>query len=124
MTRPLALIVEDDRNLAEIFAITVQKADFETEIARDGQRALDRLAEVVPDLIVLDLNLPYVSGAEILRYIRANERLAGIKVILSTAQEQLAEPLAELADLTLLKPVSPMQLYQLASRLRPPDIEP
>jgi len=119
MTTPLALIVEDDENLAEIFSLTLQAIDFKIEIVRDGQLALARLAEITPALVVLDLNLPHASGAEILEYIRADERLAHIRVILATAQDRLAESIRDKADLTLLKPVSPEQLGLLAARLRP-----
>ena len=87
----------------------------------DGQTALARLAEVTPAVVVLDLNLPHVSGDEILHQIRADERLAETRVMLATANAMLAETLRGESDLVLLKPISPDQLRDLASRLRPPD---
>ena len=121
MTKPLALIIEDDKDLADIFTIALQSADFETETIEDGQKALERLAEVVPAVVVLDLNLPYVSGDEILRHIRADERLSETRVMLATANAPLADMLRQESDLVLLKPISPSQLRALAARLRPPD---
>lgn len=117
----LALIIEDDPKLAKIFSLALQAAEFQTEISRDGAIALTRLAEVVPNLIVLDLHLPHHSGQEILGRIRADARFAQTRVMLATADSRLAEALREEADLVLLKPISPGQLRDLAVRLRPPD---
>lgn len=117
MTPPLVLIVEDDKKLAEIFSLTLRAAGLRTEHAADGAIALTRLAEITPDLILLDLHLPNVAGPEILQYIRHDVRLANTRVILATADERLAETLDDQASLVLLKPVSPEQLNVLVSRL-------
>ncbi len=119
--KPLAFVIEDEREQADIFANALQMAEFETEIIRDGSTALERLAVAVPALVVLDLHLPNVSGADILRQIRADDRLAKTRVILATADPQMAEILREECDLVLIKPVSFYQLRGLAARLRPPD---
>ena len=115
--RPLALIIEDDQEQAGIFARALEMAEFETEIVPDGKAALDRLAAVVPDLVVLDLQLPYVSGDDILHRIRADERLARTRVMLTTADPLMASSLREESDLVLIKPVSFFQLSELAARL-------
>ncbi len=117
MATPLVLIVEDDAKLSEIFALTLQAAGYQTEQVTDGAVALTRLSEIVPDLVVLDLHLPNVAGPEILRHIRAEARLAQLRVLLVTADDRLAETLEDQASLTLLKPISPEQLSQLAARL-------
>ena len=117
MTKPLALIVEDDPQLSRIFSVTL-KSEFTVETATDGNSALARLAQIVPDIIVLDLHLPGKSGADILAAIRADSRLVKSMVILATADARQAETLADQADIVLLKPVSPVQLRALASRLR------
>jgi len=116
MSKPLAMIIEDDLEIGNILAISL-KNHFEIEIARDGNEALTRLAEVVPVLILLDLHLPIVSGADILAQIRSDARLGKAKVILCTADAIQAESLHSQADLILLKPVSPSQVRELASRL-------
>ena len=123
MTRqnPLALIVEDEENLAAIFAGALQTAEFETEIIREGDAAIDRLQQVIPAVVVLDLHLPNVSGAKILKTIRADNRLHKTRVILATADSLMADSLRAEADLVLLKPISFSQLRDLAKRLRPPD---
>jgi two-component system KDP operon response regulator KdpE len=122
MEKSLALIIEDDQKLGDIFSLSLQAAEFETEIVTDGKVALARLAATRPDLVVLDLHLPHVSGEKILQHIRADVRLANTRVMLVTADALMAEGLLGEADLVLLKPISPAQLRDLASRLRPPDI--
>ena len=121
MTIPVAFIIEDDRKLANIFSIVVQQAGFEAEIIAEGQDALTRLADTIPSLIVLDLHLPKCSGEEILQQIKADERLAEVKIILATADALRAERLRAEVDLALLKPIDPLQLRSLATRLRPPS---
>jgi len=116
MTNPLVLIVEDDPTQNQIFTLTLE-SDFEVETYTDGNAASARLDEVVPALLVLDLNLPGVPGREILAQVRADERMAETRVILTTADEQQADMLYKQADLVLLKPISPGQLKDLAKRL-------
>ena len=102
---PLALVIEDDLEQQKIFSKAVEMAGFSVEIIGDGSEAIQRLDEVIPSLIVLDLHLPGTSGDEILRHIRAQERLASVSVILATANPILAESLSAESDLILLKPI-------------------
>ncbi len=120
MTTPLVLIVEDDEKMADVFSLALQAAEFETETVQDGAAALAWLAKSVPDVVVLDLHLPYVAGPDVLRRIRADTRLSKTKVILVTADDRLADILREQADLVLLKPVSPEHLCLLAKRMTSP----
>lgn len=117
MAKPFALIIEDNDKLSQIFSLTLQ-TDFDVEAITDGKTALARLSEVVPDLVILDLHLPNVSGRELLEYIRADERMTKTHVILATADERQSEALHDLADIVLLKPISPVQLRELASRMK------
>jgi len=116
MPKPLAFIIEDDPQLNEILSITLM-ADFELETCVDGDTAMERLKNVVPRIIILDLNLPGTSGRDILTCIRSDERLAKTRVILTTADNRQAETLHNDADIVLLKPVSPKQLRELALRV-------
>ena len=120
-TFPSALIIEDDENLATIFAEALNTIDFKTEIIRDGYLAMIRLEATVPDVVILDLHLPNVSGKEILHHIQTDLRLRATRVMVVTADAALADSLEDEADLALLKPVSFHQLRDLAARLRPPD---
>jgi len=116
MSTPLVLVVEDDPQLSEIIAITLQ-GNFEIESCTDGRAAMERLKGMVPHIVILDLNLPGLSGKDILAYIRSDDRFAKTRVILTTADERQAETLTNEADLILLKPVSPIQLREMALRL-------
>ena len=118
MSTPLALIVEDDLDLATIFDEALKAAGYKTEVIRTGDKAQNRLKAVAPELVVLDLHLPHVAGTDILKDIRADARLAQTRVIITTADVRLAETLREEADLVLVKPISFSQLRDLAKRLR------
>jgi two-component system response regulator MtrA len=90
---------------------------FETELISDGIIALTRLTQVVPAIIILDLHLPNHSGREILSKIHEDKRLTHTKVIVSTADARQAEAMRDDVDIVLLKPVSPVQMRELAGRL-------
>jgi DNA-binding response OmpR family regulator len=118
MTKPLAIIIEDDPQLGEIYSLTL-RPEFDTETFIDGDVALIRLGQVVPAIVVLDLNLPTVPGKEVLNQIRKDKRLDRTKVIIATADSNQSALLSEQADIVILKPVSTTQLRELAARLRP-----
>jgi DNA-binding response OmpR family regulator len=119
MSSPFVFVVEDDPKLTKIITFTLQE-NFEIETCSDGSLAVERLKQIVPDIVILDLNLPGVSGREVLERIRADARLANTRVILTTADERQAETLNNEADLILLKPVSPTQLREMALRMSTP----
>ena len=102
MSRPLALIVEDEQMLAEIFSTALQMAGFATESILNGRAAVERLAEITPVLVLLDLHLPGVPGPDILRRIRADERLSHTRVIIVSADAAKAEIHREAAENALL----------------------
>ena len=116
MEKPLVLIVEDDPVQSQIFKIALRN-DFDVETFLDGDSAAARLDEVIPALVLLDLNLPGISGRKLLAKIRADQRIAGTRVILTTADDHQADTLRGEADLVLLKPISTGQLKELALRL-------
>jgi DNA-binding response OmpR family regulator len=111
MTR--ILVVEDDRDIAELVARYLEKAGFVVEIIASGKEALTALSDRPPDLLVLDLMLPHVGGAEICRAARANARTALIPIIMLTARADESERIAGLelgADDYIAKPFSPNEL--------------
>ena len=118
MTNSRALIIEDDADLATIFAEALHLAQLETEIIVDGAAASARLREVVPAVVVLDLHLPHVSGETLLHQIRSTPALAQTRVIIATADPVMAEGLSLEADLVLIKPVSFSQLRDFALRMK------
>jgi PAS domain S-box-containing protein len=114
----LGLIIEDDEDLTNIFAEALITAGYETEIIRDGSVAQQKLEEIVPDLVVLDMHLPHVDGVSLLNQIRTDKRLAGTLVIIATADAVLGDMYRDTADFVLIKPISFSQLRDLSVRLR------
>jgi diguanylate cyclase (GGDEF)-like protein len=123
MNNPIALIIEDDPSSGNLFSHILEFVGYTTEIIKDGKTALARLDEIVPTLVLLDLNLPPgVSGSDVLYSIRANQKLADIPVLVVTAYPNIAEEIHNEADLVLFKPVSVGQLRNLVSRFYPQEI--
>ena len=118
MTNPLAFIIEDDEQLATIFAFAFKDAEFETEILRNGRVALERLGAISPSVVVLDMHLPHVSGKEILHFIRAEPQLVDTPVLLATADPGLGDSLEKEVDQVLIKPISFVVLRDIARQFR------
>ena len=116
---PLVLIVEDQPALAQLYQKAFTEADYDTEVFYEGDKAANWLSNGKPDIVVLDLNLPYVSGKKLLQQIKADLRLQHTQVLLVSAYVQAADFLVSQADFVLAKPISYLQLHKLAARLRP-----
>ncbi|MFN8413515.1 MAG: response regulator [Anaerolineales bacterium] len=119
---PLAIIVEDDIFLAEIYAETLNGIHFRTEVFHDGELAWNSIPKLKPNLIILDLNLPKFSGIDVYHSIRQNSGLKDVWILIATANPFQANELnsLEYGDqnlLVLAKPISVEQLEQLAERI-------
>jgi len=121
--KPISMIIEDDEDLSAIFCEALNAAGFDTEIIRNGRLAIERLQNVAPDVVILDMHLPLVAGADILRYIRSEKRLAFTNVVVTTADAILGDQVRDTADFVLIKPISFGQLRDLTARLNPVDPE-
>ncbi len=123
MSEELALIIEDDEDLASIFAEALRGVGFKVEVLADGLVAQERLKKgTVPYLILLDMHIPHISGGDLLIHIiRKDERLAQALVIITTADARMGDAYAELADFVMVKPISFIQLRDLTSRLKPKE---
>jgi DNA-binding response OmpR family regulator len=107
------VIVEDERDIAELVEHYLGKEGFQTEIVADGGRALERIRKSPPDLVVLDLMLPGMDGLEICRALRSEERFRAMPVIMLTARGGEADKVTGLemgADDYVTKPFSPREL--------------
>jgi DNA-binding response OmpR family regulator len=107
------LIVEDDPDIALLVTRYLTKAGFTTEHVASGRAALTSVAARIPDAVVLDLMLPQVDGLEVCRVIRADQKTAGLPIIMLTARAEESERVVGLelgADDYLAKPFSPNEL--------------
>lgn len=113
----LAMVIEDDFDASVIFAKALEVLGFQTEVIDSGEKAVERLKAVVPEIVLLDLHLPEILGTTILRNIRADERLSKTLIIVATADPRSADLIQDSADLVLIKPTTFSQVRDLAARL-------
>jgi diguanylate cyclase (GGDEF)-like protein len=112
------LIVDDDKDTASFFSLVLSLVGFECEVVNTGREAIARLAATQPDMVLLDMRLGQeITGEDILYQIRSNPRFEKTRVIITTAYPIMAQPIANLADLTLIKPIGMDQLQALSERL-------
>lgn len=117
MTDPLAFVIEDDELLGESFHELLTMVGWQVRAIHDGQAALTQLAETTPDLVVLDLHLPHVSGLEILDLLQGDARFEHTHVAIVTADAVRAQALKEAVEFVLVKPVGFDDIMQMATRL-------
>ncbi len=113
-----ALIIEDNEAFRVVLAEMLTQVGFEVTGARDGTEAMHLLQGNLPDLMTLDINIPGVSGLDILRYIRqvnGGERTTA--VVLSGDHPTDHAEAAAIADMFLVKPVGMATLFTLAERI-------
>lgn len=118
MEKPVALIVEDDRDIVALFRHVLDIAGYHTEIVLNGIEAMERIEKLLPNIVLLDLQLPGMSGVEILKRMRSDETMGRIPVVVITAYAPYADSLPVEPDLLLLKPVDINQLSSLVQRLQ------
>jgi len=80
------LVVEDEKDLAELIAFNLEREGYQTTLAYDGIAGLDAAGRVRPDLIILDLMLPGILGTEVCKMLKKNGKTAGIPVLMLTAK--------------------------------------
>lgn len=82
------LLVEDDDSLATVYQTRLQAEGFDTRRVPNGEEALSNTLEYKPDLILLDVMMPKVSGFDVLDILRNTPETAGVKIIMLTALSQ------------------------------------
>jgi CheY-like chemotaxis protein len=119
-TAPLILLVEDDAAIRETVSECLTTEGYRVDSAGDGAEALTRLADGErPALVLLDLIMPVMNGAELVARVRSEPRLAGVPMLLMTAA--IAGPGGSLpkVDATLVKPFDLDDLLNAVARLAP-----
>lgn len=104
------LVVDDDLALADVISFTMRRAGYETVLAYDGQMALECWKSTSPDLIILDLNLPKISGFKVCQHIRARSDIPIIILSVRDDDEDIITGLKYGADDYIVKPFSPRQV--------------
>ncbi len=111
--RSLILVVDDEKDIAELLQHVLVAEGFQVVIAHDGRAALDATLRQKPDLVILDLMLPELSGIEVLKALRGQDATRMIPVMLLTARRDEIDRLLgfELgADDYVTKPFSPREV--------------
>ncbi|MES2288698.1 MAG: response regulator [Pseudomonadota bacterium] len=121
------LVVEDNELNLRLFCDLLRAHDCAVEGVRDGREALDTARSFEPDLIVMDIQMPHVTGIELIEEIRADEDLRPIPVMAVTAyagkaDEERARTAG--ADAYVSKPISLMRFVEVVEELLKPGPEP
>jgi two-component system cell cycle response regulator DivK len=114
------LVVEDNELNLKLFCDLLRAHDFAAEAVRDGREAVARAREVMPDLIIMDIQMPHVTGYELILELKADEALRHIPVMAVTAysgREDEERIRAAGADAYVSKPISLARFMQAVGAL-------
>ena len=121
MAGKLILVVDDEKDIAEIVSDLLRGEGFETAMAYDGQEALTALRRLQPDAVVLDLKMPVMDGLQVLRHMRADPSLQTIPVVILTATRVIEDLQQELQQLLvhhcISKPFEPEELVRCVTEV-------
>lgn len=120
---PRVLVVDDSLSIRRALELTLRRAGYDVQLARDGSEALDLLLAGPPAVVVLDIEMPRLDGFELLGIIRRTPRLAGVRAVMLTSRatpqhQAYARELG--ADAYLIKPCTQEAFLQTISALMPP----
>jgi len=113
------VIVEDEIPIAEAERLILED-EFVVHLAHDGDQAIEKISEVRPDLVILDLMLPKKNGLEICREIRSNVDLNHTKIVMVTAKNTESDEIKGMdtgADDYIMKPFEPIELLHVSRQV-------
>jgi two-component system, OmpR family, alkaline phosphatase synthesis response regulator PhoP len=114
------LAVDDEKHIVRLVEVNLQRAGYNVVTAYDGREALEKVKSEKPDLVVLDVMMPYMDGFEVLKNLKADPETAEIPVIMLTAKAQDADVFRGWqsgVDCYLTKPFNPMELLTFVKRI-------
>lgn len=114
------LAVDDEKHIVRLVEVNLARAGYEVVTANDGKEALEKVHSENPDLVVLDVMMPYMDGFEVLQNLRRNPATRDIPVIMLTAKAQDADVFKGWqsgVDCYLTKPFNPMELLSFVKRI-------
>ncbi len=115
MASPTVLVVEDEEAFVDALTVGLRREGFVVEVARDGADALDRFDAIRPDLVLLDVMLPTISGIDVCREIRRRSKVPIIMVTAKSSEIDTVVGLEVGADDYVTKPY---RLRELVARMR------
>ncbi|BEP28317.1 response regulator [Helicovermis profundi] len=107
------LIVDDEKHIVELLSYNLQNEGHEVLVAYDGEEAIEVINKNIPDLVLLDLMLPKISGIDVCKKVRSNEKTMDISIIMITAKSEEIDKVIGLeigADDYITKPFSVREL--------------
>ena len=114
------LAVDDERHIVRLVQVNLERQGYTVVTAYDGKEALEKVEAEQPDLIVLDVMMPYMDGFEVLHILRKNPATRELPVILLTAKandHDIYYGWQSGADCYLTKPFNPMELINFVKRI-------
>lgn len=114
------LACDDEKHIVRLVQVNLERQGYEVVTANDGKEALEKVASERPDLIVLDVMMPYMDGFEVLQNLRRSPETREIPVIMLTAKAQDADVFKGWqsgVDCYLTKPFNPMELIAFVKRI-------
>jgi DNA-binding response OmpR family regulator len=118
--KKVVLVVDDQPHIVRLIQVNLEKVGFQVATASDGVEGIQKVREVQPDLVILDVIMPRKDGFEVLREIKGDPELEETPVIMLTVKTHnadIVEGLKEGAELYLPKPFHPKELVSLVKRV-------
>ena len=116
---PVVLLVDNEQGMLVLFGNLIRRQGYDVWMAASGEEALDQLERDIPDLLILDMAMPGISGMDVLRYVAQRPDLDGLPVVVLTAMGPGPAP-ADVADRItrwVTKPLEPRALIRMVHEL-------
>jgi DNA-binding response OmpR family regulator len=113
--RPTVLVVDDEESMRELVGLHLRNAGYEVVLAEDAIAAARRILKEPPDLLIVDVNLPYWSGPDFVATLRADSTLPRIPVLFITADETFVDQADAMCAACFVKPILKDRLLRAVS---------
>ena len=117
MTQKTILIVEDDYHLGNIYTLSLEHAGYKTVLNNDGKNLMEMIEEVNPDLLILDIHVPYSWGPDTIKTLRNNPEKLDSKILITTADIVVGQTLRGQGERVLIKPVHVARLLKVTEEM-------
>ena len=121
------LVCDDERHIVRLIQVNLERQGYQVVTAFDGKEGLEKIRAEKPNLVVLDVMMPYMDGFEVLKTLRREPETENLPVIMLTAKAQdkdVFEGYHYGADMYLTKPFNPMELVTFVKRISQGNDEP